>query len=71
MSRRRPSQQELHYQSIEREQERARYNQFLQDNGYENTPHHADLYVIGRGYVGMKARDTIEMLAGSLPYMYD
>ncbi|WES67726.1 hypothetical protein [Superficieibacter sp. HKU1] len=71
MSRRRPTPQELYYQAIEKQQERERYNQFLQDNGYENTPHNAHLYANGRGYVGMKARDTIEMLAGSLPYMYD
>jgi len=71
MSRRRPSPQELYYQSIERDQERERYNQFLQDNGYDNTPHHAHLYVMRMRYVGMKARDTIEMLAGSLPHMYD
>lgn len=71
MSRRRPTPQERYYQSIEREQERERYNQFLQDNGYENTPENAHLYVLRMRYVGMKARDTIEMLAGSLPYMYD
>jgi len=70
MSRRRPSPQELYYLSIEREEERERYNQFLQEKGHENTPHHADLYVIGRGYVGMKARNTIDTARISLPYMY-
>lgn len=71
MSRRSPTPQELYYQSIERQQERERYNQFLNENGYENTPDNACLYVNRRGYVGMQARDTIIMLAGDLPYMYD
>jgi hypothetical protein len=71
MSKRRPTHQELYYQSIEREQERERYNQFLETNGYDNTPDNANLYTNRQGYTGNKARETIMMLAGSLPYMYD
>ena len=71
MSPRRPTPQKLYFQSIERQQERERYNEFLNSRGYENSPDSANLYTISRGYTGMKARDTIIMLAGELPYMYD
>lgn len=71
MSRRRPSVQELTLRSIERTQERERYETFLQSNGYENTPHYAHVYTMRQGYSGQKARDTIILLAGSLPEQYD
>lgn len=71
MSRRRPTPQELHFRSMERQLERERYRLFLEANGYDNTPHHANLYTNQQGYTGNKARDTIMMLAGDLPYMYD
>lgn len=71
MSRRRPTHQEQYYQSIEQDQERARYRTFLETNGYENTPHHANLYTNRQGYTRDKARETIIMLAGDLPPFYD
>lgn len=71
MSRRRPTHQELYYRSIEQQQEREKYRIFLETNGYDNTPQHANLYTNQQGYSGNKARDTIIMLAGELPYMYD
>ncbi|HDR2890267.1 TPA: hypothetical protein I4G69_001096 [Enterobacter asburiae] len=63
MSPRRPTPQELYFLSVERQQERERYNEFLTNRGYENNPDSAHLYTMSRGYIGMKARDPIVMLA--------
>jgi hypothetical protein len=43
MSPRRPTPQKLYFQSIERQQERERYNEFLTSRGYENSPDSAHL----------------------------
>ncbi|CAI1987943.1 MULTISPECIES: hypothetical protein [Serratia] len=67
----RKSPNQLHWESIERQQLVDEYNRFLQENGYENNPDNANLFVIRKGMVGMKARDTIEALAGGLPAFYD
>lgn len=69
MPRKSPS--KLYWESVDRQRLVDEYNSFLSDNGYENTPHHADLFVTRKGMVGMKARDAIEALSGGLPPFYD
>ncbi|MFV9065704.1 hypothetical protein ABQ366_11035 [Serratia fonticola] len=69
MSRKSPNQ--LYWESIDRQRLVDEYNGFLQENGYENNPHNANLFVNRKGMVGMKARDTIVALAGELPPFYD
>lgn len=67
----RKSPNQLYWESLDRERLVDEYNSFLNDNGFENTPHHADLFVTRKGMVGMKARDTILALSGGLPPFYD
>lgn len=55
---------------------REEYGQWLRARAKENTPHNAHVFVEevsagGDEYKGMKKRDLILFLAGSLPYMYD
>lgn len=67
----RKSPNQLHWESVERQQLVDEYNRFLQENGYENNSKNAALFVNRKGMVGMKARDTVESLSGSLPPFYD
>lgn len=67
----RKSPNQLYWESIDRQRLVDEYNSFLRDNGYENNPDNASLFVNRKGMVGMKARDTIEALSGGLPRFYD
>lgn len=67
---------QLYWGARLKEQIRQEYAQYLEDEQRENTPHNADIFakrVIagGHDYKGMKERDLILFLAGTLPYMYD
>ena len=55
---------------------RDEYNLYLEEQGKESTPDAAALFAEikirgGYEYHGMKERELILFLAGSLPYMYD
>ncbi len=66
----------LYWEAQIKEQIREEYEQYLEDEEKENTPHNAHLFAMkviagGHDYKGMKERDLILFLAGTLPYMYD
>lgn len=67
---------QLYWEAQIKEQIREEYEQYLRDKERENTPHNAHLFAMnviagGHDYKGMKERDLILFLAGTLPYMYD
>ncbi len=66
----------LYWEAQIKEQIREEYEQYLEDEEKENTPHNTHLFAMkviagGHDYTGMKERDLILFLAGTLPYMYD
>jgi len=67
---------QLYWEAQIKKQIREEYEQYLADGEKENTPHNAHLFAMtviagGHDYKGMKERDLILFLAGTLPYMYD
>ncbi|UKA00783.1 hypothetical protein [Photobacterium damselae] len=66
----------LYWESIVREQIRTAYNNFLQQNNVESSPHQAHLFAINylrnnSNSANMNERDMIIYLVGELPEMYD
>lgn len=61
---------ELYWEMMAKKQIRDEYNQFLQEQGQEGSPHLADIFVMKKyaeGYRGMTKREIILFLAGELP----
>jgi hypothetical protein len=65
---------ELYWEMMAKKQIRDEYNQFLQQQGQEGSPHLADVFAMKKyeeGYRDMTKRELILFLAGELPFMYD
>ncbi|MEZ8744167.1 hypothetical protein AB4189_11970 [Vibrio sp. 10N.286.49.E1] len=66
----------LYWNSIARTSIQDAYNNFLQQENVESSPHYADIFSIrylreNGNSAGMSKREMIIFLAGSLPEMYD
>jgi hypothetical protein len=60
--------------AMAKKQIRDGYNQFLQEQGQEGSPHLAEIFALKKyaeGYRDMTKRELILFLASELPSMYD
>ncbi|EGR2191046.1 hypothetical protein DZF87_24205 [Vibrio parahaemolyticus] len=66
----------LYWNSIARSSIQDAYNNFLQQENVESSPHYAHIFAMRylrehQNTAGMSEREIVILLAGSLPEMYD